>query len=226
MPRGALIVFEGAEGAGKSTQLRLAAEWLAAEGFDVVAVREPGGTIVGDQIRRLLLDPASDITPIAEALLFMASRAQLVEREIRPALGSGATVLVDRFFLSTYAYQGAGRGLPENDLRAANRMATGGLVPDLTLLITIPVEAGLARAAERAGGEHDRIERSDLDFHERVARAFDEFTAPAWQAAHPECGPIVLIDGTGSEKAVFGRVASAVRSRWPVSFPADVLSRS
>lgn len=219
MPRGALIVFEGAEGAGKSTQLRLVAEWLTAGGFEVVAVREPGGTIVGDQIRRLVLDPASDISPSAEALLFMASRAQLVEREIRPALQSGATVLVDRFFLSTYAYQGAGRGLPEDDLRSVNRMATGGLVPDLTLLFTIPVETGLARAAQRAGGEHDRMERVELAFHERVARAFDVFASPSWQAAHSECGPIVLIDGIGTESDVFGRAVSAVRSRWPTSFP-------
>jgi dTMP kinase len=226
MPRGALIVFEGAEGAGKSTQLRLVSEWLTARGFEVVAVREPGGTILGDQIRRLLLDPASDISARAEALLFMASRAQLVEREIRPALASGATVLVDRFFLSTYAYQGAGRGLPEEDLRLANRMATGGLVPDLTLLITIPVEAGLARASERAGGEHDRMERSELAFHERVAGAFGAFVSPAWQAAHPECGPIVLIDGTGSEADVFGRAMSAVTSRWPGSFPLEHSSRS
>jgi dTMP kinase len=221
MPRGALIVFEGAEGAGKSTQLRLASEWLTAQGFEVVAVREPGGTIVGDQIRRLLLDPASDIGPLAEALLFMASRAQLVEQEIRPALMTGATVLVDRFFLSTYAYQGAGRGLGEEDLRMVNRMATGGLIPDLTLLFTIPVATGLARAAQRTGGEHDRIERVELAFHERVARAFDVFASAQWQTAHPECGPIVLIDGTGSEADVFARAASVVRSHWPASFPQE-----
>src|ERR1041384_3347454 len=116
MDRGVLIVFEGPEGAGKSTQLRLLADWLGQRGADVVAVREPGGTIVGDHIRRLLLDPASDIVPRTEALLFMASRAQLVEREIRPSLAKGATVLVDRFFLSTYAYQGVGRGLPQEEL--------------------------------------------------------------------------------------------------------------
>jgi len=225
MPRGALIVFEGAEGAGKSTQLRLVSEWLTARGFEVVAVREPGGTVVGDQIRRLLLDPASDIGARSEALLFMASRAQLVEREIRPALVSGATVLVDRFFLSTYAYQGAGRGLPEDDLRTVNRMATDGLIPDLTLLFTIPVETGLARAARRAGGEHDRIERVELAFHERVAHAFDVFASSTWQAAHPECGPIVLIDGTGSEAEVFGSAVSAVRSRWPASFPLEESTR-
>src|SRR5262245_42561648 len=108
-----------------------------------MTVREPGGTVIGDEIRRLLLDPVSDIAPRSEALLFMASRAQLVEREMRPALERGDVVLVDRFFLSTYAYQGAGRGLPEPDLRVANAVATNGLVPDHTLLLRIATEDGL-----------------------------------------------------------------------------------
>src|SRR4051812_45752103 len=183
MPQGILIVFEGPEGAGKSTQLRLLADWLGQRGHDVVAVREPGGTVIGDEIRRLLLDPASEMVPRTEALLFMASRAQLVERGIRPALSRGAIVLVDRFFLSTYAYQGDGRGLPEDDLRAANRMATSGLVPDRTLLLAIPPEAGLVRAGQR--GDHDRMERAELAFHERVSRAFERFAAVEWQRAHP-----------------------------------------
>lgn len=217
MSAGRLIVLEGAEGAGKSTQLRLLAEWLGSLGETVVAVREPGGTIVGDEIRRILLDPSADIVPRAEALLFMASRAQLVEREIRPSLEAGSTVLVDRFFLSTYAYQGMGRGLPEGELRAANGIATRGLVPDLTLLLTIPVEDGLARAASR--GERDRMERAELAFHERVARAFETFAAPSWQDDHRECGPIVLIDAVGTKDEVFARVQSAVRKHWPVSFP-------
>src|SRR3954471_9726187 len=159
MKRGVLIVFEGPEGAGKSTQLRLLADWLGQRGQDVVAVREPGGTVIGDEIRRLLLDPASEMVARTEALLFMASRAQLVEREIRPALDAGSIVLVDRFFLSTYAYQGAGRGLPEEDLRAANRVATSGLVPDRTLLFVLSPEEGLARVGRR--GDHDRMERAD-----------------------------------------------------------------
>ncbi len=166
-----LIVFEGPEGVGKSTQLRLLADWLGQRGKDVVAVREPGGTIIGDHIRRLLLDPASEMVPRTEALLFMASRAQLVEKEIRPSLDRGAIVLVDRFFLSTYAYQGVGRGLAEDELQSANRMATNGLVPDRTLLLMLPPEEGLARAGKRGG--HDRIERAELAFHERVAKAFD-----------------------------------------------------
>jgi dTMP kinase len=217
MPRGLLIVFEGPEGAGKSTQLKLLADALGAGGSNVVAVREPGGTIVGDEIRRILLDPESDIVPRSEALLFMASRAQLVEREIRPALDEGAIILVDRFFLSTYAYQGAGRGLPEDTLRQANAMATNGLVPDLTLLLTLPVEAGLARAGER--GKRDRMEAAELEFHERVARAFERFATEAWQRAHPECGPIVLIDAAGSPQDVCGRVRSALHARWPGTFP-------
>jgi dTMP kinase len=217
MPRGLLIVFEGAEGAGKSTQLKLLAERLTARKRDVVAVREPGGTVIGDEIRRLLLDPASDIVPRAEALLFMASRAQLVDREIRPALERGAMVLVDRFFLSTYAYQGAGRGLPHDELRVANALATDGLVPDLTLLITLPVEDGLARAAERGG--HDRMERAELGFHERVETAFTRFADVDWQRANRECGPIVLVDGRGSPEAVFARVVAALGERWPETFP-------
>lgn len=222
MPRGLLIVFEGPEGAGKSTQLRLLAESLGASGANVVAVREPGGTVVGDEIRRILLDPESDIVPRSEALLFMASRAQLVEREIEPALEEGAVVLVDRFFLSTYAYQGAGRGLPEAELRQANTMATGGLVPDLTLLLTIPAEAGLARAQRR--GQHDRMERAELEFHERVAREFERFATESWQRLHPECGPIVLIDGGGSAEEVCRRVFTVLHSRWPGSFPSGPAS--
>jgi dTMP kinase len=211
-----LIVYEGPEGAGKSTQLRLMSEWLVARGHDVVAVREPGGTILGDEIRRILLDPESDIVPPAEALLFMASRAQLVDREIRPALERGAIVLLDRFFLSTYAYQGRGRGVPEEALRAANGMATGVLVPDITLLITLSVEDGLARAMDRGG--HDRMERADLDFHERVSRAFTDFATASWQSAHAECGTIVAIDGRGTEREVFARVLAVLAARWPEEF--------
>ena len=212
-----LIVFEGPEGAGKTTQLRMLSEWLAAKGTTVVAVREPGGTLLGDEIRRLLLDPESDITPRAESLLFMASRAQLVEREITPALEAGATVLLDRFFLSTYAYQVAGRGLPHDEIGAANRLATASLRPDLTLLLSLAVEEGLARAAKR--GAHDRMEQADAAFHERVARAFAEFASRGWQSAHPEAGPVETVDARGGVKDVFARILSALGKRWPENFP-------
>jgi dTMP kinase len=182
----------------------------------VVAVREPGGTPLGDEIRRLLLDPASDITPRAESLLFMASRAQLVEREIQPALDTGAFVLVDRFFLSTYAYQVAGRGLPYEEIVAANRLATGVLRPDLTVLLTLPVEEGLTRATQRSG--RDRMEQEDRAFHERVAQAFREFATTDWQAAHPEAGPVESVDARGSTKEVFTRVLSVLHRRWPDTF--------
>ena len=216
---GLLVVLEGPEGAGKTTQLRLLAEWLGARGRSVVAVREPGGTVVGDEIRRILLDPASDIVPRAEALLFMASRAQLVEREIRPALARGDVVLVDRFFLATYAYQGVGRGLPEAELRAANATATQGLKPDLTLLMMLPVEDGLSRAIQR--GERDRMERAELAFHERVSHAFDSFATDEWQAQHPEVGPIALVDASGDRDVVFARVVATLHDRWPDIFPSD-----
>jgi dTMP kinase len=216
MSGGLLLVLEGPEGTGKSTQLRRLAEWLSALGRTVIAVREPGGTIVGDEIRRILLDPVSEIVPRAEALLFMASRAQLVEREIRPALDMGATVLVDRFFLSTYAYQGVGRGLPTEEIRAANAIATTNLVPDLTLLFVMPVEDGLTRAARR--GDRDRMERAELAFHERVAGAFQTFATSDWQRAHPECGPILSIDATGTEDVVFQRVVQALHGHWPEYF--------
>jgi dTMP kinase len=220
MARGRLVVLEGPDGAGKSTQLRLAADWLRANGATVVTVREPGGTPVGDDIRRILLDSPADLEPAAEALLFMASRAQLVAREIRPALDAGAVVLVDRFFLATYAYQGAGRQLPTGDLSAANHLATAGLVPDLTILLTISREEGLARAMRRGG--HDRIERAEAAFHDRVLQAYERFMTADWQRAHPECGPIVLVDAIGSEADVFARVKGVWLARWPESFPASV----
>jgi dTMP kinase len=218
MARGRLIVFEGAEGAGKTTQIRILAERLATAGIAAVAVREPGGTPVGDDIREILLHPEQEITAASEALLFMASRAELVAREIRPSLGAGFVVLLDRFFLSTYAYQIVGRGLPEAEVRAANALATAGLVPDLTLLLDISAAHGLERADAR--GARDRMEKASDDFHARVANAFREFTDPAWQHSHPECGPIKLIDGAGDEATVNARVRSSLASTFPQPFAA------
>ena len=215
---GVLIVFEGGEGSGKSTQLRRVSATLARRTVAHVCLREPGGTPLGTEVRRMLLDRASDVAHRAEALLFMASRAQLVEREIRPALERGDVVLLDRFFLSTYAYQIAGHGLPEDEVRAANRFATGGLVPDLTLLLTFPVTEGLARAARRATA-HDRMESMGEVFHRRVAAAFGTFGDASWQRDHPECGPIVGIDAEGREEDVTARVSAALSARWPGTFP-------
>jgi len=214
--RGRLIVFEGPEGAGKTTQLRLLGDWLAAQGRAYTGVREPGGTALGNEIRRMLLEPGRTIDARAEALLFMASRAQLVAEVVQPALAAGELVLADRFFLSTYAYQVMGRGLPLEDVRAANRLATGGLVPDLTVLLTLP--ASIRDARTRARGSADRIESAGDAFHDRVERAFTECASPAWQAAHPECGPIVAVNADGAEGAVLDRVLGVLAERMPEQF--------
>lgn len=210
--RGRLIVFEGVEGAGKSTQLERLGGHLARAGVPHREFREPGGTALGDSIRQLLLDPLSTVSARAEALLFMASRAELVSRELRPALESGTIVLLDRFFLSTYAYQIAGRGLAESDVRSANTMATDGLVPDLTLLLTLSADVGLERAERRSAT--DRIERSGREFHARVEEAFAEFSTREWQGTHEECGPIVALDASGAPEAVEALVLDVVTSRF------------
>lgn len=218
MERGKLVVFEGSEGAGKSTQLRMLANRMSAAGIPVVPLREPGGTVVGDQIRNILLDPKSELSPSTEALLFMSSRAELVQREIEPALKRGDIVLMDRFFLSTYAYQIAGRGLSESDVRAANCLATGGLVPDVTIILDFPVADGIERVSQR--GAHDRIEQSSIDFHQRVEQAFVEAATPEWQRMHPECGPIAIVDARGSRDDVSMRVIEALLDAMPQRFSA------
>ncbi len=213
MARGRLIVFEGGEGVGKTTQLTRLAQRLTEAGLTCERFREPGDTPVGDQIRRILLDPASAMGARTEALLFMASRAELVSRKVRPAVMSGAIVLLDRFFLSTYAYQIAGRGLPSVDVRSANLIATEELVPDLTLLLTMPAREGLARATQRSA--RDRIEQSGEAFHARVEAAFAEFATDEWQREHEECGPIVSVDALGTEAEAGARVLDVVTARFP-----------
>jgi dTMP kinase len=215
-PRGKLIVLEGAEGVGKTTQIRRLGETLAARGIDHLMVREPGGTTVGDSIRRLLLDPGPELSPRAEALLFMASRAELVDEVVRPALSRGAVVVADRFFLSTYAYQIAGRGLADGEVSAANKFATGGLVPDLTILLRLSVAEALARTDSR--GSRDRIEAATDEFHHRVAAAFDRFVEPDWQREHPESGPVVAVDASGSTDDVAGAVLGVLDRTWPETF--------
>jgi dTMP kinase len=223
MTRGRLIVFEGPEGVGKTTQLGLLGEWLDERAIAHVRVREPGGTALGNEIRRLLLDPANEVDARAEALLFMASRATLVDRVVEPALARGALVLADRFFLSTYAYQVAGRSLPESDIRSTNRFATRGLVPDLTLLFSAP--AGERGQRQQLRGSSDRIESAGEEFHSRVADAFAGFLSPEWQSSHLECGPIVAVDACGAQQEVLERVIGTLASRWPDVFSALGASR-
>jgi dTMP kinase len=167
--RGRLLVFEGAEGVGKTTQVARLVARLARAGAACEHYREPGGTPLGDAVRALLLDPAGDVAPRAEALLFMAARAQL-GAHVGARLRAGAWVVLDRFFLSTYAYQIAGRGLPAGEVRAANALATAGLVPDLTVLLAL--DPAVARARMVARGGLDRMEREDAAFHARVGAAF------------------------------------------------------
>ena len=216
MRSGLLIVFEGFEGAGKTTQLKLLTERLRAEGMKVLPLREPGGTPLGDSIRAILLDPGQKISPATEALLFMASRAELVPQQIDPALARGVVVLMDRFFLSTYAYQIYGRGLPEAEIRSANALAVGGLVPDLTIVLEISATEGMDRASAR--GAHDRMEQSGKEFHDRVERAFALFGGGDWQRAHEECGPIRAVNGRGDPEQVHARVIDALARNLPERF--------
>lgn len=211
--RGGLIVFEGVEGAGKTTQMERLADRLDRARVACSALREPGGTPLGDEIRRLLLDPNTSVAPWSEAFLFLASRAQLVGSVLKPALATGAVVLLDRFVLSTYAYQVAGRGLPEATVRAATRAAMQELRPDVTLLLTLPPTVGIQRAHQRS--VWDRIERAGVEFHERVGGAFAAFAKPGWQRKHPECGPIDVIDATGTVLEVEQRILATLRKRLP-----------
>jgi dTMP kinase len=171
------ISFEGPDGSGKSTQIALLAERLRSAGREVVTVREPGGTPAGEKIRAILLGEGGEVPvdPRADALLFNASRAQLVADVIEPALARGAVVIADRFADSTLAYQGFGSGLPVDELRAMIRFATAGRSPDLTLLLDLSAERGLAR---KSGSGRTRFEEAfDAAFHERVAAGFRQLAA-------------------------------------------------
>jgi len=167
------VSFEGPEGCGKTTQIRLLAGWLPSQGFDVLATREPGGTRIGDQIRQVLLDPAhTEMSPAAEILLFSAARAQIVHQVIQPHLERGGIVLCDRFADSTFAYQGYGQGLDLTALREITHFATGGLEPDATFYLDIPVSEGLKRKAGGDMAEWNRMERKQLEYHHRVREGY------------------------------------------------------
>lgn len=200
------ITFEGPEGAGKTTQCTLLAQRLTAIGYDCVVTREPGGTPLGEAIREWLLEGPS-LRAETEALLFTAARAEHVWQLIRPALTRGSIVLCDRYVDSTLAYQGAGRGLDENWLRALHETATGNLWPDLTILLDVPVELGLARR-QAAGVPLSRLDAEFVDFHRRVRDWY-------YAAAHREPGRWRLIDATTSPETVAAAVWSAVARLLP-----------
>ena len=202
------ISLEGPDGSGKSTQAAVLAERLRARGHDVCLTREPGGTFIGDQIRAVLHDLKNTaMQPRAEILLYSASRAQLVGEVIRPHLGRGGTVVCDRYADSTLAYQGYGHGLDLDALRTITRFATGSLTPDLTLLLDLEVEAGLRR--RKAGGEWNRLDAYDLDFHRRVRQGY-------WELAQAEPRRWIVVPAEAGVEALTERIWEAVAARLEV----------
>jgi dTMP kinase len=206
---GVFITFEGPDGSGKSTQLRLLAGRLRAAGRAILESVEPGGTPIGQKIRRILLDPANqELCPTTELLLMFAARAQNVEQWILPALAEGKIVLSDRFTDSTIAYQGAGRKLGIQTVLEVDRIACHGLVPDLTLVIDIDTDAGLARAHSRNRSRGDlgesRIDAQAAEFHRRVREAYHAL-------ADREPERVRIVDGNGQEGVVAEKVWAVVK---------------
>jgi len=206
-PRGRLITVEGVEGAGKSTQIECLRAWLARRGVSVVTTAEPDGTALGASLRRLLGE-IDRVGPLAEALLFAASRAEHVQRVIRPALAVGQVVLCDRYVDSTVAYQGHGRGLPLELVAQLNRLATDGVTPDLTLVLDLDVAEGLRRARARRGAlaACDPFERLAIEFHERVRKGY-------WAIRDREPDRVALVDADRPEPVVAAEVAALVARR-------------
>jgi len=199
------ITFEGQEGAGKSTQIKLAFDYLQSRGMDVVITRDPGGTLIAEKIRHMLKDKSNAaISKETEALLYIAARAQLVSEVIRPQLAKGGIVLCDRFTDSTIAYQGFGNNLDIDRLLAANNFAIDNLVPDLTFLLAIQPAEGLARKS--AYKELDRIEAKALTYHNAVKDGYDYLTA-----RHPE--RIVSIEATASVQEIHSVIKSRLHCR-------------
>lgn len=194
------VSFEGIDGAGKSTQAQLLAEAL---GSDALLVREPGGTDAGERLRELLKDPALELSPRAELLLFCAARAELVEQLIRPALSAGRDVVCDRFMDSTVAYQGVARGLGIETVQRLNDVAVAGCVPDRTVLLTLEVSGAAERGAARGGFGADRFEREGDGFQATIAEAFATLAA-----AEPD--RFVILDAAGTPEQVHERVLAAL----------------
>ena len=206
MAKGVFITFEGGEGAGKSTQLRLLADHLARSGHDVVQTREPGGSPAAEEIRTLLVIGGADRwSPLAETLLFYAARVEHWREVIEPALASGKTVLCDRFTDSTVAYQAYAGGLPRASIEQLHALVLPGVAPDLTLILDMPVEAGLVRAAARNGSEN-RFEAKGAAFHEKLRNGFLDI-------ARREPARCVVIDAQGTIDDVQSRIHDALRKR-------------
>ena len=201
----AFITFEGIDGCGKSTQLRMLASELRLRGREVVTTREPGGTPLGSRIRQLVLDTEEQVDPLAELLLYAADRAQHVRRLVRPALESGHFVLSDRYADATVAYQGAGRGFPEEIISEVVALATGGLMPDLTLIFDLTVEESVRRAEQRSlkGDKRDRLDAEDAAFHTRVRDAYLRIAASDPDRVH-------VIDAGGSVQETQSQVMKLV----------------
>jgi dTMP kinase len=213
---GLFLVLEGVEGAGKTTQTALLAEWLRGTGRAVTATREPGGTDVGEAVRAVLLDRHDlDLPAETELLLMLAARAAFVRQVVRPALARGEILVADRFSLSTLAYQGYGRGLDLEQVRRMDAFARAGQEPDLVLLLDLPTEEGVRR--QRAAGKGgDRIERAGAEFHERVAAGYRELAASGRGGA----GSVRVVDARGTAGAVQERLREALRTAFPGTFPA------
>jgi dTMP kinase len=201
------ITFEGPEGCGKTTQMRLLAAYLRRQGYDVLTTREPGGTPIGDRVRAILLDPVhTEMLPPTEFLLFSAQRAQHVGQVIRPHLASGGVVLSDRYADSSLAYQGYGHQLDLEVLWAVTRFATGGLLPDLTLYLDVPTEVGLRRKAGGRGDAWNRMEQKEIAYHERVRAGY-----LAMAAQDPDRW--IVVDATEDVGAVWTAICDLVAER-------------
>lgn len=206
MSRGRFVAFEGGEGVGKSTQGRLLAASLRARGLEVVTTREPGGTAGAEAIRTMLLSTEGEGWGArAEALLFAAARADHVEKLIRPSVARGAWVVCDRFVDSSRAYQGGGSGLSDADVMELHRIGSAGLLPDVTILLTVRPEISAARLAMRDGNAADRIGGRGEEYHGRVAAAFRRF-------AEREPDRFAVVDAEGSPEEVHARVTADRKS--------------